>query len=182
MHKSIVLLALMAVSICTLPSASAQDEKEVPKPARQFATYHLELAINELADGKKINSRHYSLNVADQNISGGVTLKIGTRVPIQAEEGKVQYLDIGTSINVRLVTFIGGPTPYPPTIIVDANVSSLADSNQVKSGSTTPLIRQVTLAGASPVVLDKPMIIASAADPESNHEFQLTVTATKLTP
>ena len=184
MHKNIVLFALVVVSVCALPiPGSAQETKEALKtPERQFAAYHLDLSINELVDGKKINSRRYSLNVAGLNGNGSESLNIGTRVPIQSEEGKFEYLDIGTSINVRLSTFTGGPTPYPPTISVDAYISSLADPNQAKAGYPRPLIRQVRLAGASPVIMDKPMIIASADDPDSNHEFQLTVLATKLMP
>ena len=184
MHKSVVLLALMLVSVCALPiPARTQDAKEASKtPERQFATYHLDLSINELAGGKKINSRRYSLNVAGPNGSGMESLKIGSRVPIQSEEGKFEYLDIGTSINVRLSSYMGGPIPFPPIISVDAEMSSLADPNQAKTGYPRPLIREIRLAGASPVVMDKPMIIASADDPDSNHEFQLTVTATKLTP
>ncbi len=183
MHKAVVLFALLTASVCALPLASAQDEKEAPKVSeRQFATYHLEISINELADGKKINSRHYSMNVAGPNGGGSESLKIGTRVPIQAEEGKFQYLDLGTSINVRLSSYTGGPIPFPPIISVDVDISSLADPSQIKPGSGNPLIREVRLAGASPVAMDKPMTMASAADPDSNHEFQLTILATKLMP
>jgi hypothetical protein len=182
MHKSMVLLALMAAFVCGLPiPASTQDTKEAPNtPERQFATYHLELSINELVEGKKINSRHYSLNVSGPNGIGAENLKIGTRVPVQSEEGKFQYLDIGTSITVKLSSYTGGPVPFPPMISVDVDISSLADPNQGKPGNLTPLIRQVRLAGASPVIVDKPMIMASADDPDSNHGFQLIVLATKL--
>ena len=184
MNKSLVLIALLAACVCASALAPAQDEKESPKiPERQFATYHLEISINELADGKKINTRRYSMNVAGPNGNGGEHLKIGTRIPVQAEEGKFQYMDLGTSISVRLSSYTGGPIPFPPIISVDVDISTLADPSQVKPGSySTPLIRSVTLTGASPVVLDKPVVMASAADPDSNHEFQLAVTATRLAP
>jgi hypothetical protein len=191
MHKSIVLFALvMGIFVCAIqPLANAQDTKEAPKPPeRQLIAYRLDFSINELAEGKKINSRHYSMNVASQNGSAFENLKIGSRVPITSEQGKFEYLDLGTSITVRMgSSFLGptmgdptGSTKGPMTIDVTAEVSSFADPEQAKRGN--PVIRQVRLVGASPVIPDKLMLLGSAEDPDSNHEFQLTVLATKLMP
>ena len=185
MPKSVVLVALvMGIFICARqPLARAQDTKEAPKlPERQFIEYRLDFSINELENGKKVNTRHYSMNIASQTGNAYENLKIGSRVPIHLEEGKFEYLDLGTSITVRMAASPMGSTMGPTTIDVNADVSSAADPEQVKRGISTPVIRQVRLVGASPVIPDRLMLLGSAEDPDSNHEFQLTVLATKLMP
>jgi hypothetical protein len=62
-------------------------------------SYRLDFTISELEDGKKINSRQYSINL---NSGEGNEIKIGTRVPVEAKQGEFQYLDVGTSIWCRL--------------------------------------------------------------------------------
>ena len=183
MYKSAVLFVLVTgMLICARPLTSAQDVKETPKSfERPFTGYRVDLTINELADGKKINSRHYSMNIATGGGGGNSEqkLKIGTRVPVQSEEGKSEYLDLGTSIDIRLISWVAGPS-FPTTIDVNAEISSLADPDQAKGAH--PLLRQLRLSGSSPVIPEKLMVIASADDPDSKHEFQLTILATKLTP
>ena len=188
MYKSKVFSMLLALlSICAMwKPAHSQDAKESPKPAdRQFKAFRLDLSINEIADGKKINSRHYSMNVTAKNGNNYEQLKIGSRVPVQSD-GKLDYLEIGTAISVELgsqlidLTGTEGKEWGPTTLNINAELTSFADQD---SGKGEPrLIRQVHLAGTSPLITDKPILVASADDPDSKHEFQLVVTATKLTP
>ena len=181
--KKTVLLALAAIFVpVALAPANAQDTKEAPKtPTRQLSAYHLDLSINELADGKKVNSRHFSMNVTAQNGNASQELRIGSRVAVATEANKLEYMEVGTHIWVRMGPAFLTPEGWGPgTLSIDATISSFAKPEQAETGH--PLIRQVQLSGSSPILLDKPMIVASADDPDSKHEFQLTVTATKLTP
>lgn len=182
MRRSRLLLVLTMLSICSTSLLMAAQDTVAPQPpARQSVAFRLDLSINELVEGKKVNSRHYSMNVASQTGNGGFQqLKIGTRVPVQSEEGKegkFEYLDLGTSITVHMSPAF--PTS-PATIDVNAEIASIADPDQAKL--PRPLLRQVRLSGSLPLIPDKQMVIASADDPDSNHEFQLTILATKLTP
>jgi hypothetical protein len=183
MHTKTVLSAFALIFVGAFQIlAGAQDTAGPGKtPSRQFNAYHLDLSVIELADGKKVNSRHYSMNVATQNGNGFQQLKIGSRVAVNSGPDKLEYIEVGTSINVQMgPSFFEPGGTGPSTINVNAVISSFAKPEQAEMGH--PLIRQVQLSGSSPIVLDKPMIVASADDPESKREFQLTVTATKLAP
>jgi hypothetical protein len=181
MRKNAFLLAFMTgLFVCMVGlRAGAQDDKEATKASGEHpvTAYHLDFSINELEDGKKINTRHYSMDLATQNGFGSDEIKIGSRVPTQVEDGKFEYLDIGTSISVRMSS---PPVAGSTTINVQAEISGFADADQAKAGH--PLIRQVRLSGSTIVVPDKLLIIGSADDPNSKRAFQLTVTATKVGP
>ena len=83
---------------------AAQQSSEAPKAAAQDSpklveAYRLDFSINELEDGKKINTRQYSMNL---NGNDSNDLKIGTKVPIEAKEGQFEYIDVGTNISARM--------------------------------------------------------------------------------
>ncbi len=157
------------------PATPAQDTNGAAKTdssQREVGAYHLDFSINELADGKRINSRKYSMNITDEGKSK--ELKIGTRVPIETESGKFDYLDVGTSITVQLVSW---QTPLSLDVIVD--ISNFATPEDATRGGR-PILRQIRISTRTPIVLGKPVIAGSVDDPNSNHQFQLEITATKL--
>src|SRR5579872_961688 len=55
-------------------SKTKQDQREKP-----IQPYRLDFSVNELENGKKINSRHYSI---DLTAGSANQIKIGTRVPV----------------------------------------------------------------------------------------------------
>ena len=75
-----VWLFVVAVTLCSgLKLAQAQDSapKAEEKPVH---AYRLDFSLNELEGDKKINSRHYSINL---DVPGDrQDIKIGTRVPV----------------------------------------------------------------------------------------------------
>ncbi len=153
-------------------SSAAQDAAAKPSQKKEITAYHLDFSINELEDGKKLNSRHYSMNLTDGG--GGKDLNIGTRVPVQTEEGKFQYLDVGTHISAHMSAWAS-----PTTLDVNAEVNSFATPDEPTHGGR-PLLRQVRISGSTAIVLDKPMVIGSVDDPASKRTFQLEVTVSKL--
>ena len=183
MHKKFLSYAFTLLIACAvLPMANAQDNPDKTGSAPAASTpaqkphvdaYHLDFSLNELQNEKKINSRHYSMNVS--NDSSPKTLKIGTRVPVDGENGKFDYLDVGTSITAQMVSW---QTPLGIDIYVD--VSNFANPDEVLHGNGKPLLRQMRINGRMPVVLGKPMVVGSVDDPNSDHEFQLEVTINKL--
>ena len=176
MHNKFIYAFTLLIACALLPMAKAQD-----KPATTAAAptqtpvdaYHLDFSLNELQNGKKINSRQYSMNVS--NDSSPKTLKIGTRVPVDGENGKFDYIDVGTSITAQMVSW---QTPLGVDIYVD--ISNFANPDEVLHGNGRPLLRQMRISGRMPVVLNKPMVVGSVEDPNSDHQFQLEVTVTKL--
>ena len=175
MHRNRILAAIvLAILSMRDIAAKAQDPGALPgRTAPQFsATYRLDFSVNELEEGKKINSRRYSMYLADDNTTK--ELKIGTRVPVQSGDGKFDYLDVGTSISARLITW-----KNPPILDVRAEISSFATPDETPRDGH-PLLRQMQITGSTSLIPDKPTIIGSVDDPNSKRQFQLEVTATKL--
>jgi hypothetical protein len=157
------------------PITRAQDATGAIRPdaaQKEVGAYHLDFSINELAEGKKINSRKYSMNLTDEGRPK--ELKIGTRVPIESENGKFEYLDVGTSITVQLVSW---QTPLSLDVTVD--ISNFATPEDATRGGR-PILRQIRISTRTPIVLGKSVVAGSVDDPNSNHQFQLELTVTKL--
>jgi hypothetical protein len=174
--------------LCAPALISAQDtpaptKAQTEKPAEDKAKsrppieqYHLEFSINELEDGKKINSRQYSMDL-DTNESNEI--KIGTRIPVATKEGEsreFQYVDVGTSIWARI-----GENRDQNQLTVRAESSNLAtESSSGDRRDLGPVIRQLKMDGTVLLPVSKPVILSSADDPNSRRQFQLEVTATKI--
>src|ERR1700678_1384542 len=88
--------AKAATSTETAETETKSNAQSAQKPSE---AYRLDFSINEMEDGKKINSRQYSMNLTTGESN---EVRIGTRVPVDTEEGKFQYLDVGTNIFARL--------------------------------------------------------------------------------
>src|SRR5882724_373244 len=157
MHTRQFLLALamiVAIGGCT---QIAQAQGPPISPQEPIVVYRLDFAINELEDAKKINTRHYSMNlsIGPANVGPEKELKIGTRVPIEAEQGKFQYLDVGTTVQAQLREFKGS-TSFDARV----EISNFAAPDQANKGGQ-PLLRQMIISGSTLVVLGKPVIIGS---------------------
>ncbi len=150
-------------------SSTKAVEKEAPKPVEVF---RLDFSISELEDGKKINTRQYSMNLSR---SQPQEIRIGTKVPVETKQGEFQYLDIGTNISGRLQ----GHNDQLE-LFAHARMSSFAIPEQAQGQDAHSLIRQLEIGGSTLVVLGKPVLIGSADDPNSKRQFQFEVTMTKL--
>jgi len=178
MHKKFLSYAFALLIACAVsPMVKAQDKPTTPSAAATqkmpVDAYHLDFSIDEMQSGKKINSRRYSMNIS--NDSSPKQLKIGTRIPVDGENGKFEYLDVGTSISAQMVSW---QTPLGVDISVD--ISNFANPDEALHGNGRPLLRQMRITGRMPVVLGKPVVVGSVEDPNSDHQFQLEVAITKI--
>jgi hypothetical protein len=115
------------------------------------------------------------MNLTDADSErGGQDLKIGTRVPIQSENGKFEYLDSGTHVRARIIHWI-----TPVILDLNADISRFASPDEATQ-SGHPLLRQMRIGASTALILNKPMIIGSVDDPNSKREYQLELTVTKL--
>ena len=160
------------------PKAATQTESSESKTKSQswdkpLEEYHLDFSINEIEDGKKVNSRQYSTNLATNE---GNEIKIGARVPVETKEGEFQYLDVGTSLFARI-----GEMRGQTELTVRAETSSFASPEAgLEKRDLHPIIRQLKMGGTVLLPLAKTVVIGSADDPSSKRQFQLEVTVTKL--
>jgi hypothetical protein len=192
MRKQTLLVAVLSLMIAAVGSARtacAQEESKesgaskTAKAEDSVDAYRLDVSFNELEDGKKLNTRHYSID-----LTGGRPndIKIGTRVPVisatcnsssaSSPSGgeQYQYLDLGTHLWAQL-------TSHGNELRVSGDISSLDTSAGTETSTRLgPVIRQIKIEGSTALVLGKPILIGSADDPNSKRQFQLEVTVTKL--
>jgi hypothetical protein len=184
MFKKIVVAAALIFALMvggTVRKASAQDAEttkaamtKTPEADTQRGAYRLDFSINELQDGKRINTRQYSMNLDTAEGRNG-DLKIGTRVPIEMKQGELQYVDLGTSISARIQD-----RKEPIDLSVRAEISNFAVPDQNQGHDSRPILRQLKIEASTVALLGKPMVLGSVDDPDSKRTFQLEVTVTKL--
>ncbi|HEY3975055.1 MAG TPA: hypothetical protein VGM18_18760 [Candidatus Sulfotelmatobacter sp.] len=180
MSKKMIVTTVLVLTVLAAgawQSAAAQESgaAKAASAEKTLTVYRLDFSLNELEDGKKINSRQYSMNLVGGEAN---EFKIGTRVPVDAgKEGEYQYLDVGTNIWCQLREH-GSDL----LLVVRADASNFAPTPEgSQEHSSRPLIRQVKInASTNVALLNKPTVIGSADDPNSKRQFQLEVTATKL--
>jgi hypothetical protein len=180
-ERTAVYSILIAVLISCVGGGTlaAQDAGPTPKNAAQEAVkarpeppieaYRLDFLISEMEDGKRINSRQYSMNL---NTNDSNELKIGTREPVDLKEGDFQYLDLGMNIYARLVER-GGQLE----LTARAENSNLVPPG---GGESHPVVRQMKINASTIVTNGKPIVMGAVDDPNSKRQFQLEVTVTKL--
>ena len=178
MRSKMIGLLVLGLSLWgSLSLASAQSPEDTARKMsgeleKAQAAYRLDFSLHELEDGKKINTRQYSMSLLQ-----GVQwqdLKIGTRVPVEMKQGEVQYLDVGTNLSARLQEI-----KSVLELEVRADLTNFAVPDQA-SKTTMPVLRQLRISGATIVTVGKPVVIGVVDDPNSRRQFQLEVTATKL--
>jgi hypothetical protein len=148
----------------------AKEAHEAPdKPVH---AYRLDFSVNELEDGKKINTRQYSMNL---NADDANEIKIGTRVPVDSGPTTFQYLDVGTNIWCRIEERAEG---IPLTVRADVN--NLAIPDQASGRESRPIVRQFKINASTLAQVGKPMVVGSVDDPNSKRQFQLEVTVSKV--
>lgn len=180
-----ILMLLVALS-GPAKSAHAQEQQKEngTKSAEESVdAYRLDLSFNELDDGKKLNTRRYTID-----LTGGRSndIKIGTRIPVvtancnssSSSSGSAseqyQYIDLGTHVWAQLISHGG-------ELHVTGDISSLDTSAGSEASSRLgPVIRQIRIDASTALVLGKPILVGSADDPNSKRQFQLEVTVTKL--
>jgi len=177
-------------------SGSAQEKADSGRPAATnqkaiaIEPYRLDFSFNELENGKKINTRHYTISTTAGSAN---EIKIGSRVPVavSGESSTVppqyQYVDLGTYIWAMLRDKGAGFQPLDGLQLeVRSEISATkhedvdAAPRAPHSTFTAPIISQIKINGATQLVLGKPLMIGVGDDPYSNRQYQLEVTATKL--
>jgi hypothetical protein len=151
-----------------------------PERSKAVQPYRLDFAVNELQDGNKVNSRHYSM---DLTTGSADEIKIGTRVPVPTgphgtgvSPTSFQYMDVGTTIWALL-----RESGDDWQLQVKSEISDIDKSPRNDQGAELgPIVRQMKIEGSTLLVTGKPMVIGTLDDPNSRRQFQLEVTATRL--
>lgn len=184
MVKRAVGFSMLMMGLALTLGAGSGRAQEADAPAKAKAepvvAYRLDFSVNELEEGKKLNSRQYSMHL---NSDDSNEIKIGTRVPVPTgpvikdnplASTQFQYLDVGTKIYCRL-TARGNDL----LLTVHADISNFA-TPEGQNSLNVPVVRQFTINASTIALLGKAMVVGSVDDPGSKRQFQLEVTVTKL--
>jgi hypothetical protein len=161
-------------------AASDDDKSKSTSPAKPAHAYRVDFSITELADGKKVNTRHYSVVT---NWGPWSTLKIGTRVPVASASNSAaaglmntqfQYLDVGANIDCQV-----NEQGEDISLDVRSDFSNLSSAEGLHSPEP-PIIRQVKINGRTVTAPGKTALIGAVDDPTSNRQYQLEAVVTKL--
>ena len=178
-HISIPMaIALAAFCLTLVPKvASAQQETKPQKPA---TAYRLEFNVRELENGKRLNSRNYMMMAAENQFG---RIRVGDSVPYETGEGKYQYRDVGMNIDCRPreheVEFARATVEAGVELEISVEISSVAPKSETATGFH-PVIRSNHATVQTVVALDKPTVVTSLDDVESNRRYEIEVTASKV--
>ncbi len=166
-------LILTVISAAAVYSQEKEAPKEPPKP-REYAVYKLDFVIAELEDGKRVNSRSYSMMAQEKR---SATINVSTRVPVPtttAPTPSINYMDVGLTLEYT-VAEEGG------MVVVNGRtrIDSFAEGQPIGS-VTMPVTRRVSADGQAAVTPGKPTIISSVDDVNSKKRYEVQVTATKI--
>jgi|SRR5579871_561764 len=166
------MLQIAAAVLLLSGTVYAQAEKETPT-----GFYRLEFVTKELDDTKVINTRNYSMIVAE-NKQDGNSIRSSTRMPIPSGSNPSQYIysDLGVNIDVHNVREQMGML----TLSVSADISTATAGESNPNSSMPPVIRQYKWNSAVLVPLRKGTQIYSSDDLGSKRKFQLELTATPV--
>jgi hypothetical protein len=169
-------VAVMAFCLPLIPNpASAQQEKAkepVTTEQKPLAAYRIELNVREIENGKRLNSRDYTMVVEDGEWG---KIRVGNRVPYQSTEKQFQYQDVGMNIDCH-------PRQRGDSVALYIGVesSSVVPQEQPPAAATNPVFRRQSCMIGSVVTLGKPTLVASMDDVVSNRRYEIEVTATKV--
>jgi len=101
-------LILAAFAALLLPATSRAQQKPAEGSAEQASSYKVQVVISEYDGATKIGSLPYIIPVAvsGTNRPAMGSLRVGLRVPVagstKSGESSIQYMDVGTMLDVRV--------------------------------------------------------------------------------
>jgi len=175
--------ALFIATVSPLSPAVAQAPGvEAGNQLRAADSYKVEFAVNEIENGKKINSRSYMMLLRAERPeplpkwTDRQHLRVGSRVPYATAGDSFQYQDVGMNIDCRLMPFGNG------NVAIDANLEYSSLQGGPGSNPQHPVFRQVRSGGETLVAPDKPTVIAEMDDVASTHRYVFEAKVTKIIP
>ena len=168
--RVVVTLVLLVSGLAGTMLGQGSEKPKMPPTENPSAAYRLDYVIAEVEDGKRVNTRSYSL-LTDEGGRGNMHL--GMRMPLQGEKGPI-YMDVGLRIDSQLRPREGGDV----WLSTRFELSSLVDQAQPVNGAMP--LRTVEYSNGSVITPGKSVVVASGDDLGSKKKFELSVTVTKL--
>jgi hypothetical protein len=184
--KSNILILLSALTLtffCARAKAAFQPGQQAPgeqstkkDEAPDYNNYKVSYKVNEVENGKTINSRAYTLMA---KIGPTATVRIGSQVPYHTtgdERGPIQYYSVGMNIDCRLESF-----GEEGKLIVHSKVELTSPQGKGTDApsESNPAFGRFQVESFTVATLGKSAFVGSADDVASNRRFVIEVTVTK---
>jgi hypothetical protein len=173
----VVVMALCGAKMSEAQEANKTDSGDSKAKAesseKPVHAYRIDISINEMEDGKKINTRHYSML---QNSRARGRVDITSRVTVPTPQAPLDAITVGTTINC---TVSESGDDIALWVRGDFNHLLMNPDDRDQHGAR-PVVQQMSIDGGTLVTLGKPAVFAVVDDPSSNREFQLEATVTRL--
>ena len=138
--------------------------------AQDSSVYRVSYKVNELENGKIINSRSYTVMAKAGN---RVSADVGSRIPV-AFQGKLDYQNVGMAFSCTIY-----PQEENLTVHSEFNMNTLAGKASTSPLLPPPVIRRLYLWDDAVATIGKPAFVGSIDDVVSNRRFVIEVTVTK---
>jgi hypothetical protein len=173
-------LSLLPLFVTLVTGLASAQSSTAPAPG-PLKYYRADFLVKEIdASGHATNTRNYSTILLTDNSGAAKQIRSGDRIPIatggdEKGETKFQYIDIGVSIDCRLVHEVDQKL----AVSVTAEISSVPGSKQIDS-VLEPLIRQFKWNADVLIVPGVPTTIFASDDVSSKARIQVEMTATPV--
>jgi Flp pilus assembly secretin CpaC len=172
-------------------ATSQQATTEIKVPVEFLVT------LTEYDGAKKISSLPYTVPlVVEEAPTPGASVRVGARLPVKtenskAEDGGVQYLDLGTNLDIdaritkdgryRVMVIVDRSSLYVPYRDKDGAVQSKDwTEGDALPSNPTPMLRQFRVRATYLLQDGQPSDVTSTSDPLSGHVLKVEVVAKAL--
>ncbi len=167
------MLALVGTHATAAPQPVGQEQsaptakKEAPP---DFNIYRVSYKVNEVENGKTINSRSYTLMT---QVGNRASTRIGSQVPYSTGKD-IQYRDVGMNIDCTLRRQGGN-------LLVNTrlNMNTVAGKETMPSGASNPVFGRFQIEDVTSATIGKPTFVGSIDDVASIKHYVIEVTVTK---
>jgi hypothetical protein len=177
MRRSMLKGMGLALAFACLPLAGVAQESNASKNAEKSAgAYKLEFSLRELAGGKRVNTRSYTMTVEDGSWG---KIRVGNKVPFATGSvtgsTEYQYQDVGVRIDCR-------PRVRENGLSLDFTVelSSVLTPRETGLPVEHPVFRNNSLSTEAVVPFGKATVVGTLDDVTSDRRYEIEITATQV--
>ena len=150
------------------PGGQEQSETSAKKEAPpDFNIYRVSYRVNELEDGKTVNSRSYTLMT---QVGNRASTRIGSQVPYSTGKD-IQYQNVGMNIDCELIKQGGNLL-----VSTRLNMNTVAGKEMMPSGAQNPVFGTFQVQDITSATIGKAAFVGSIDDVASNRHYLIEVT------
>lgn len=149
-----------------------EARKEVVSPS---GVYRVTYKVNEVENGKTINSRSYTLMAQlGKKASARITTQVPYPTTTSAENSQIQFHGVSTNIDCTL-----GREEDAVLVYTVLSMGTMMGRQTVSKDTSVPVFGYLILSDVTSATIGKPAFVGSMDDVASNRHYVVEVTVTK---